>query len=274
MENKTANVLPKTVRINRFIAMSGAASRRKAEELILSGEVTVNGILVTDLATKIDPAKDTVTINGKKIHREEQLVYLVLNKPNDYITTRSDERRRRTVFDLINPRERVFSVGRLDRKTTGVLLFTNDGELANRLMHPSHEVEKTYHVMLTEGLGREDVERVKKGVYIEGGRTAPAKVESIPGTKNKDILITIHEGKNRQVRRVFETLGYEIQKLDRIVYAGITAAGLKRGAWRYLSIDEVKKMKRLAGLSREAEQKDSSAARTPRKKIRTRRSGV
>ena len=273
MENKTADVLSKTIRINRYIAMSGVASRRKAEELILGGEVEVNGKLVTDLATKIAPATDKVVVGGKKIQQEEQLVYIVMNKPNDYITTKSDERDRRTVYDLLNTRERVFSIGRLDRKTTGVLLFTNDGDLANCLMHPSHEVDKRYHVALTESLESADVERIKKGVYIEGGRTGSAKVDSIPGTKNRDILMTIHEGKNRQVRRMFEALGYEIQKLDRIEYAGITADGLKRGAWRFLAKDEIRKLKRQAGLYQDAEAKSGTAAGQRPKKNRSRRGG-
>jgi pseudouridine synthase len=253
--------------------MSGVASRRKAEELILGGEVEVNGTIVTDLATKITPATDKVIVGGKRVQQEQQLVYIVMNKPNDYITTKSDERDRRTVYDLLNTRERVFSVGRLDRKTTGVLLFTNDGDLANCLMHPSHEVDKRYHVMLTETLEAADIERIKKGVYIEGGRTSPAKVESIPGTKNRDILITIHEGKNRQVRRMFEALGYEIQKLDRVEYAGITADGLKRSAWRFLASDEIRKLKRRAGLLDDVELKSSPADRQHPKKNRKRRDG-
>jgi 23S rRNA pseudouridine2605 synthase len=266
VENKAADVLQKTVRINRFIAMAGVASRRKAEELILGGDVMVNKVVVTDLATKISPETDKVTVRGTTVHIEENLVYILLNKPNDYITTKKDERDRRTVYDLIDARERVFSVGRLDRKTTGVLLFTNDGELANCLMHPSHEVEKKYHVTLTESLEPKDILRVKKGVFLDDGKTAPAKVDFIPGTKNRDVLITIHEGKNRQVRRMFESLEYEVQRLDRVEYAGLTAAGLRRGGWRYLEKDEVRRLKKLAAVVHETRGSRTGRRRTPHAK--------
>ena len=228
--------------------MAGISSRRKAEELILNGEVTVNKNVVTDLSTKVSPSTDRVAINGRTISIEEKLVYIVLNKPKDYITTARDEKNRKTVYDLVHTRERIFPVGRLDRNTTGVLLFTNDGELAHRLMHPSHRVDKSYHVELTTGVDQKDIEKVKKGVHIEDGKTEPARVDSIPVTKNRNLIITIHEGRNRQVRRMFEALGYEVKRLDRVQYAGLTADGLRRGGWRYLSKPEERMLKKFAGM--------------------------
>jgi len=233
--------------------MAGVASRRKAEELILSGSVTINNKVVTDLSTKVLPSTDKVAVNGRPIAAEEKLVYLLLNKPKDCITTSHDEKSRKTVLDLVRTRERVFPVGRLDRNTTGVLLLTNDGELAYRLMHPSHEVEKSYFVELTEGAEQKDLDKLKKGVHIEGGKTSPAKVTPIPGTKNKNLIVTIHEGRNRQVHRMLEALGYEVKRLDRIEYAGLTAEGLRRGRWRYLSKPEIHRLKKVAGLTGEGE---------------------
>ena len=247
MEDENPNVLPHVVRLNRFIAMAGVSSRRKAEELILNGEVTVNKLVVTDLSTKISPSTDHVALNGKTLSIAEKLVYVILNKPKDYITTAKDEKNRKTVFDLVRVRERVFPVGRLDRNTTGVLLFTNDGELAYRLMHPSHEVAKSYFVALTTSVELKDIEKIKTGVHIEGGKTSPARVEAIPGTKHRDLVVTIHEGRNRQVRRMFESLGYEVTRLDRVQYAGLTTEGLPRGRWRYLSKPEVRMLQASAG---------------------------
>jgi 23S rRNA pseudouridine2605 synthase len=248
VEDKSKNVLPQVVRLNRFIAMAGIASRRKAEELILNGEVTVNKKVVTDLSTKVSPSTDRVAINDKVISIEESLVYVVLNKPKDFITTAKDEKNRRTVYDLVQTRERIFPVGRLDRNTTGVLLFTNDGELAHRLMHPSHEIEKSYHVSLETSVEQQDIEKIKKGVHLEDGKTSPTRVQLVPGTKSRDLVLTMHEGRNRQVRRMFESLGYEVKRLDRIHYAGLTAEGLGRGRWRYLSNAEVRMLKKYAGL--------------------------
>lgn len=250
VEDKDTNVLPQVVRLNRFIAMAGIASRRKAEELILNGSVTINKEVVTDLSTKVSPSTDRVAINGRSISIEEKLVYLVLNKPKDYITTARDEKNRKTVYDLVRTRERIFPVGRLDRNTTGVLLFTNDGELAHRLMHPSHQVDKSYHVEVTTGVELKDLEKLKKGVHIEDGKTAPARISSIPGTKNRNLIITIHEGRNRQVRRMLESLGYEVKRLDRVEYAGLTSEGLRRGRWRYLSRPEVQMLKKTVGLDK------------------------
>ncbi len=228
--------------------MAGVASRRAAEELIAAGEVKVNGAVVTDLATKVHTTNDTVTVNGKRVSVAQNLIYILLHKPKDYITTVSDEKGRRTVMDLVQVNERVYPVGRLDRGTSGVLLMTNDGDLANKLMHPSGEVVKSYHVSLDKSLDEAHAEKLSNGVYLEDGKTAPCEIDIIPGTKNKAIVIHIHEGKNRQVRRMFESLGYEIEKLHRTHYAGLTLSGLGRGRWRFLDEKEIRSLKRLTGL--------------------------
>lgn len=227
--------------------MAGIASRRAAEELIVAGEVTVNGTVVTDLSTKVHTLNDNVTVNGKRISVARNLIYILLHKPKDYITTVKDEKGRRTVMDLVQINERVYPVGRLDRNTSGVLLMTNDGELANKLMHPSSEVVKSYHVSLNASLDQAHAEKLVRGIYLEDGKTAPCELEIIPGTRNKEIVLHIHEGKNRQVRRMFESLGYDIEKLHRTQYAGLTLSGLGRGRWRFLTEKEIRNMKRLAG---------------------------
>lgn len=228
--------------------MAGISSRRKAEELIVAGEVKINGNIVTDLATKVAPQRDRVVVGNKTIAAEEHHVYVVLNKPKDYITTANDERGRKTVFDLVRTRERVFPIGRLDRNTTGVLLFTNDGILASRLMHPSHHVTKTYRITLETGLDEKHAAKIERGVHLEDGKTAPAHLDILSGTKRRGVLLAIHEGKNRQVRRIFESFGYEIKQLDRIEYGGITVQGLKRGGWRLLSAREVSSLKKQTGI--------------------------
>lgn len=248
VEKQGQDVFQEVVRLNRFLAMAGVASRRAAEELITAGDVKVNGSVVTDLATKVNTVKDTVTVGGKRISIARNLVYLLLHKPKDYITTVSDEKGRRTVMDLVNVSERVYPVGRLDRNTSGVLLLTNDGDLANRLMHPSSEVIKSYHVSLNTSLDEAHAHKIVTGVYLDDGKTAPCELNIIPGTKSKEVVLHIHEGKNRQVRRMFESFGYEIEKLHRIAYAGLTLSGLGRGRWRYLNEKEIRGLKRLVGL--------------------------
>ncbi len=223
--------------------MVGVASRRAAEEMITNGEVELNGAVVTELGTKVNPNSDVVKVNGQTYSLAQKLVYILLHKPKDFITTSSDEKGRRTVLDLVNVRERVYPVGRLDRQTTGVLLLTNDGMLANKLMHPSSNVIKSYHASLDKGLDMVHAEKISRGVYLEEGKTAPAELEIIPGTKNREIVIHIHEGKNRQVRRMFESFGYEVDKLHRVQYAGLTVHGLQRGMWRYLTDKEIRHLK-------------------------------
>jgi pseudouridine synthase len=269
VENKDKDVLQKTVRINRFLAMSGIASRRAAEDVVLAGEVRVNGQVVESLGTQVDPDKDTVTVRGKRVSVAEHMVYILLNKPKDYITTAKDEQERRTVYDLLSVKERVFPIGRLDRNTTGVLLFTNDGFLASKLMHPSSEVKKEYHVSIDHSLDESHRDKLMKGIYLDDGKTAPAEITLIPGTKNKEVVVTIHEGRNRQVRRMFETLGYEIIRLHRVSYGGVTADGLARGKWRFLTDQEVRKLKGLVGTKDESTRPGGRRGRSTRPKFKT-----
>jgi 23S rRNA pseudouridine2605 synthase len=236
------------VRLNKFIASCGVASRRKADELIQEGKVQVNGRTVTELGVRIDPRKDKVIVNGKQATILDEPVYILLNKPKDAITTSSDERGRATVMDYVRIRQRVFPIGRLDRNTTGVLLLTNDGEFANRLMHPKFEVQKAYTVTLSKPLSRDDASKLAKGIRLSDGVTSPAEVFFIPGGKNKEIGIVIHEGRNKQVHRMFEALGYKVNKLDRVAYAGLTYEGLPRGKWRFLTKQETLHLKKLAGM--------------------------
>lgn len=244
-----------TVRINRYLGMCGVASRRKAEELVTDGKVTVNGIIVRDLGRRIDPQRDKVVVGGNQIVRTHDYVYLVLNKPKDTITTLHDERDRPTVMSLVRTKRRVYPVGRLDRNTTGVLLLTDDGDFANRLMHPRREVPKSYLVHCSEPVRREHLEGLARGVALDDGMTARAAVTMIPGSKGKDVGITIHEGRNRQVRRMFETLGYEVKRLDRVAYGPVTTEGLRRGAVRPLTHAELRALKRMAGIDEESKQR-------------------
>lgn len=236
------------IRLNKYLAMCGVASRRKADELIQQGRVEVNGKVVTQLGLKINPQKDKVTVDGKLVKPEEKLVYIVINKPKDCITTVRDEKGRRTVLDLVKVKQRIFPVGRLDRNTTGVLLLTNDGELAYRLMHPKYKVEKAYKVEIDKPIKPEDIEKLKSGIMLDGRKTEACDVYILPNSDRKEIGITIHEGRYRQIRRMFERLGYKVRKLHRVSFGGITVSGMKRGEWRYLTESEIKRLKKLTGL--------------------------
>jgi len=236
------------IRINRYLSMSGISSRRHAEELVLEGKVRVNAAVVTDLATKVDPERDRVFVNGKQVEHVPDHLYLVMNKPKDTITTLSDEKGRTTVMSLLHTRQRVFPIGRLDRNTTGVLLFTNDGDFSNRLMHPRYEIPKSYQVTCDRVVRREHIEQLKKGVRLETGQTSPAQVYILPGGRGKELGVIIHEGKKRQVRKMFETLGYEVVKLDRVAYGPVTKEGLARGGTRSLTRSEVRQLRVMAGM--------------------------
>ncbi len=236
------------IRLNKYLAMCGVASRRKADELIQQGRVEVNGKVVTQLGLKINPQKDKVTVDGKLVKPEEKLVYIVINKPKDCITTVRDEKGRRTVLDLVKVKQRIFPVGRLDRNTTGVLLLTNDGELAYRLMHPKYKVEKAYKVEIDKPIKPEDIEKLKSGIMLDGRKTEACDVYILPNSDRKEIGITIHEGRYRQIRRMFERLGYKVRKLHRVSFGGITVSGMKRGEWRYLTESEIKRLKKITGL--------------------------
>ncbi|MBI3190015.1 MAG: rRNA pseudouridine synthase [Ignavibacteriales bacterium] len=238
-----------TVRLNKFIADAGLCSRRKADELISEGKVKINGSVVTELGTKVHTERDKVFVNGRQVVNLDEPVYIAFNKPKDCITTASDERGRTTVMDYVKVRERIFPIGRLDRNTTGILLLTNDGELANKLMHPRHEIKKAYKATLDKVLTKDDALKLEQGIRLSDGKTSPAEIYAIGAGKGKVIGIIIHEGRNRQVHRMFESFGYVVEKLDRVAYADITYEGLSKGEWRNLTKVEVKMLKNLAGLS-------------------------
>jgi pseudouridine synthase len=230
-------------RINKYIAASGIASRRKIDQLISEGRVTVNSKTVNELGTKIDPENDIVKVDGETVRNKQKYVYVLLNKPAGYITSLKDERNRRTVMDLIGINQRIYPVGRLDFETEGLLLLTNDGDLANRLMHPKYEINKTYLVKLNRPIDDRAFQRLTQGVNIEGGKTNPARVKIIKNSGRMMIKITIHEGKNRQVRKMVESVGLFVRKLKRVEYANLNDNGLKIGSWRYLTAQEIAGLK-------------------------------
>ena len=226
------------VRLNKFIANSGVCSRREADNFILAGVVTVNGEVITELGTKVNINTDDIRFNGERLKGESK-VYIVMNKPKGYVTTASDPHADKTVMDLLKGcTTRVFPVGRLDKNTTGVLMFTNDGEIAEKLTHPSYDKKKIYQVSLDSKLRHEDYEKILSGVELSDGVIAADELEYIEADDHRKLGIEIHSGKNRIVRRIFESLGYEVKALDRVYFAGLTKKGLKRGEWRYLSEGE------------------------------------
>ncbi|MGB3007824.1 MAG: pseudouridine synthase [Chitinophagaceae bacterium] len=230
--------------LNKFIAYSGIAARREAAELVKKGLVKVNGELVTEPGHKVTPT-DNVSVNGKKIFVAKNLVYILLNKPKDFITTTDDPQGRKTVLDIVGraTTERVFPVGRLDRNTSGVLLLTNDGELAQKLTHPSNEIKKVYHVTLNKPLEKKDFDQVLKGIVLEDG-LASVDVLAYADIKDKtQVGVEIHSGRNRIVRRIFEALGYDVRGLDRVIFAGLTKKNIERGKFRFLSEKEVRDLK-------------------------------
>ena len=239
-DNDTVAVpIKEEVRLNKFIANSGVCSRREADNFILAGVVTVNGEVVTELGTKVNINTDDVRFNGERLKGESK-VYIVLNKPKGFVTTASDPHADKTVMDLLKGcPTRVFPVGRLDKNTTGVLMFTNDGEIAEKLTHPSYDKKKIYQVSLDSKLRQEDYEKILSGVELSDGVIAADELEYIEADDHRKLGIEIHSGKNRIVRRIFESLGYEVKALDRVYFAGLTKKGLKRGEWRYLSEGEI-----------------------------------
>lgn len=233
------------IRLNRYISNSGVCSRRKADELILNGEVTVNGEIVKELGFKVK-VSDKIKFQGKLL-KPGILEYILLNKPKDFITTTDDPLERKTVMDLVRnaSTERVYPVGRLDRNTTGLLLFTNDGELADRLAHPRNQVRKIYEVELDKSLNTSDFEKIKEGLELEDGFAKVDTISYLEGKSKKHVGVEIHIGRNRIVRRIFESLGYEVVKLDRVVYAGLTKKDLPRGRFRHLTKEEIIYLKHL-----------------------------
>lgn len=237
---QTSDLMP----LNKFISHAGISGRREAAEIVKKGIVKVNGKIITEPGHKIS-SKDEVVVNGKKIFLSKNLVYILLNKPKDYITTTDDPQGRKTVIDLIRraTTERVYPVGRLDRNTSGVLLFTNDGELSQKLTHPSNEIKKIYAVTLDKPLDKKDFDQILNGIVLEDG---PASVDKMGYTDTKDhtqIGVEIHSGRNRIVRRIFEHLGYDVKNLDRVMFAGLTKKNVERGKYRFLNEKEVRELK-------------------------------
>ena len=234
-----ATPIKEEIRLNKFIANSGVCSRREADNFILAGVVTVNGEVVTELGTKININTDDIRFNGERLKGETK-VYIVMNKPKGYVTTASDPHADKTVMDLLKGcGTRVFPVGRLDKNTTGVLMFTNDGEIAEKLTHPSYDKKKIYQVSLDGKLRKEDYDQILSGIELSDGMIAADELEYIEEDDHRKLGIEIHSGKNRIVRRIFESLGYEVKALDRVYFAGLTKKGLKRGEWRFLTEGEI-----------------------------------
>ncbi|OQD42551.1 pseudouridine synthase [Croceivirga radicis] len=236
---KKTNSNPDLIRLNKYIANAGICSRREADTFITAGNVTVNGKPVTELGYKVKKSDD-VRFDGRRLNPEKK-EYVLLNKPKNFITTTSDDKGRRTVMELVSSasKNRLYPVGRLDRNTTGLLLFTNDGELAKKLTHPKHNVRKIYHVHLDKALTMRDLQQIMEGLTLEDGPITVDEVSYVQGATKKEVGIEIHSGKNRIVRRIFEHLGYTVVKLDRVVFAGLTKKDLPRGHWRFLTEQEV-----------------------------------
>jgi 23S rRNA pseudouridine2605 synthase len=235
-----------TLPLNKFVAHAGVSSRRAAATLVKEGKVTVNGVVVTDPGTKV-LYTDTVKVAGRKVTVSSHFVYILLNKPKDFLTTTTDPQGRKTVQQLISKAtdERVYPIGRLDRNTSGVLLFTNDGDLAQKLSHPKNEMKKIYHVGLDKPLTKQHFEKIMVGVELEDGI---AKVDEMAYADPKDksqIGLEIHSGKNRIVRRIFAAFGYDVKTLDRVMYAGLTKKNVQRGNWRFLTEKEIRALKYL-----------------------------
>ena len=236
----------KLIRLNRFLAMAGIGSRRQCDEFIRQGRVEVNGQKITRMALIVDTDKDKVKFDGKIVNANRQFIYIMLNKPLFTVCTVNDEKGRKTVVDLIKLPERLYPIGRLDFNTTGALLITNDGDLTYYLIHPRFEVKKVYHALLNKHISPIDLHRFQTGIDLNGFKTAPCKIKEIRVINNCSYLeIEMHEGKNRQIRRMFQELGYEVEELERVEFAGIRVSDLKPGEWRELTVTEVKKLKQL-----------------------------
>ncbi|WP_285822102.1 pseudouridine synthase, partial [Xylanibacter muris] len=244
IEYKEENYDPnEPIRLNKFLANAGVCSRREADEFIQAGVVSVNGTVVTELGTKV-LRNDVVKFHDQIVNIEKK-VYVLLNKPKDYVTTSDDPQQRKTVMDIVKNAcsERIYPVGRLDRNTTGVLLLTNDGNLASKLTHPKFLKKKIYHVYLDRNITAHDLQQIRDGIMLEDGEIKADAVEYADATDKKQVGIEIHSGKNRIVRRIFESLGYRVTKLDRVQFAGLTKKNLRRGDWRYLTEEEVDRLR-------------------------------
>ena len=240
IEYKEANIDPDApIRLNKYLANAGVCSRREADDFITAGVVKVNGEIVTELGTKVKRS-DAVLFHDQLVSIEKK-VYILLNKPKDYVTTSDDPQNRKTVMDLVKGacRERIYPVGRLDRNTTGVLLLTNDGELATKLTHPQFLKKKIYHVYLDKNVTAADMRQIADGIELEDGEIHADAIDYASETDRKQVGIEIHSGRNRIVRRIFEHLGYRVTKLDRVYFAGLTKKNVRRGDWRFLTEQEV-----------------------------------
>ncbi|MEJ2635514.1 MAG: pseudouridine synthase [Calditrichia bacterium] len=234
------------IRLNRFLAMSGLGSRRKCDDLIVQGVIRVNGEVITKLGTQIDPRKDVVEYSGTRVRPDEKLIYILLNKPLRTVTTASDEKRRKTVLDIVKIEQRIFPVGRLDYNTTGALLLTNDGDLAYFLSHPRFEVSKVYRVLLDKRIRPIDLHHFRNGIELDDRKTAPCRAEEVRIIDNRSYLeIELHEGRNRQIRRMFEALDYRVDELQRAEFAGLRINDLKEGEWRLLTPREIQSLKKM-----------------------------
>ena len=233
------------VRLQKYLANCGIASRRKSEELITSGKISVNGKVITELGTKINPSTDKILYNGKEVKEESKHVYILLNKPIGYVTTSKDQFGRDSVMDLVKVKERIVPVGRLDMYTSGALILTNDGDFVYQVTHPKHEIEKTYTVTMKGIVTKEEVEKLRNGIKIDDYITKEAKAKILKNDEEKNqsrLEITIHEGKNRQVRKMCEAIGHKVLALHRSKIAGIGVKDLSLGKWRYLNKEEVNKI--------------------------------
>lgn len=249
---KDSPIPSRGTRLNKVIADAGVASRRAADEMIAGGRVKVNGVLVTEHGVRVGPG-DRVMVDDRIISDPERHVYILLNKPKDVITTTSDERGRRTVLDLVDVGERIYPVGRLDRNTTGVLLLTNDGSIANRLMHPRYGIARVYQVTLDRPLELRHAREIAAGVRLENGdRTSPCELD-VDDRDRTTVWARLYEGKNREVRRLFEHFGYDVTRLDRREYAGLSVRGLARGEWRRLDRREISMLRRLVRVNDDGE---------------------
>ena len=246
-QKKESNInvsgLQDQMRLNKYLAHAGICSRREADKFIEQGMVSVNGEIITEMGYKVSPT-DRVRFGGETLKREP-LKYFVMNKPKGYITTMDDPRERKKVIDLlVGIKERVYPVGRLDRNTTGVLLFTNDGDLAKTLTHPKYNVTKLYHVILDKSISKRDLLEIEDGITLDDGFIQPDEVDFVEGGKRNEVGIRLHSGKNRIVRRIFEHMGYKVDKLDRTIFAGITKKHLKRSEFRELTKEEIASLKK------------------------------
>ncbi len=228
------------MRLNKYIAHSGVCSRRKAADLVKSGRIKVNNVVQRNPAYEVQP-KDKIEYNGRRLRTQSKMIYILMNKPKNVLTTTSDEKARTTVMDILKNKipQRIYPVGRLDRNTTGLLLLTNDGQLAKKLSHPSHKFKKRYHVVLDKAVTEDHLQTIRKGLTLEDGFVPVDDIDWIIGSDGSEVGIEIHIGRNRIVRRIFESLGYKVEKLDRVYYAGLTKKDLPRGWFRHLSKQEV-----------------------------------